>query len=351
MSPRSSTLPMYLHHAMLRMLRLFTVAFFETLVRRARQGPRRPSWPFVFEWTIRYLRKDWDDTAAWPIPVLRADMERRPYPKGLAGKVQLVDETLGGVPVRRFDPKGDRAPGVILYLHGGSFMYGSCHSAYLDLLSRLTVATNMRLLGLEYRLAPEHPYPAQREDALAAWDALVASGVSPEQIVVAGDSAGGNLALCLVLTLRDRKSPLPGALVLLSPWGDLTMPGASFQENADFDFGERDTLVKHAGLYAGTASLTDPQVSPFFAALHGLPRTMVVVGTAEIPRDDIRALATKVRDAGVDVTEHVAPDMPHNALFFAAYHPSGKAAFDAVVDFISGTRAFHGRPDFTNTSP
>ncbi|MFO0669948.1 MAG: alpha/beta hydrolase fold domain-containing protein [Polyangiaceae bacterium] len=150
-----------------------------------------------------------------------------------------------------------------------------------------------------------------------------------------GDSAGGNLAIELQLALRDRGGPQAAAAVLLSPWVDLTMPGASFARNDPFDFGTREVLVRHAAAYAGGAALDDPRVSPRFADLAGLAPVFITAGEVEIPRDDIEAFAQKLRAAGVETTFHLAADMPHNAAFFADFHPSGAAVIDAVRKFVA----------------
>jgi acetyl esterase/lipase len=319
---------------MLRTLRLFALAWFQTLVSRMKHGPKRPSWSFMFEWTIRFLRNDWDDSADWPLIRLRAEADARPYPKSFAKKVRLEPGELGGVPVTRFVPP-DARPGVaVLFFHGGSYVYGSSKTSHAELIARLAFASGVETVGVDYRLVPEHTYPAQLEDALAAFDALVAAGTPPGSIVVAGDSAGGNLAIELQLALRDRGSAQAGAAVLISPWSDLTMPGASFTENDRFDFGDRAVLVTQAKAFVGSVPLDDPRVSPTYAELKGLAPTLVTVGEAEIPRDDILTLASRLKDAGVDVTVHVAKDMPHNAPVFAAYHPEALKAFEAIVAFV-----------------
>jgi acetyl esterase/lipase len=150
---------------------------------------------------------------------------------------------------------------------------------------------------------------------------------------VAGDSAGGNLAIELQLALRDRGGPQANAAILISPWSDLTMPGASFQGNERYDFGTRDVLVTQAAAFVGTVPLDDPRVSPTYAALEGLSPMLITVGEAEIPRDDVLLLASKSKAAGVDVKLHVAKGMPHNAPVFAAYHPEALATLDAIVAF------------------
>ncbi len=300
----------------MRSLRLFAVTFWPTLMSRWRNGPRRPSWSFMFEWMVRFLRRDWDETASWPLERQREAVARKPYPK--AAGVAVHDERLGGVDVRRFVPPAVQ-PGRVVFFHGGSYVYGSTRHSHAALCAQLAVATSREVVGVEYRLAPEHPWPAQLEDARAVCDAL------DGELVLAGDSAGGHLAVLTGAALQRRAQ----ALVLLSPWSDLSMPGASFTENADFDFGTRAVLVRHA------EAVRAPQKLEPFA---DMPRTFVSVGEAETPRDDILAFTSRLQAANVDLTVHRAKDMPHNALLFASYHPEARAAFDAAVKFITTPR-------------
>jgi len=312
----------------MRAFGLMLLAVFQALVRKR----PRESWSFGFQVVQRFMRLDWDRTADWDLVRVREEVARRPYPRKFVKRVERRDEIFGGVPVCTYGSGDD----VVLFFHGGSFIYGSSNTSHAELIARLAIEGKVRVIGVEYRLAPEHPFPAQIEDALAAWDALVAT-MPPDRVIVAGDSSGGNLAIELALALRDAKKPMPKALLLLSPWVDLAMPGASFRENEAYDFGTREVLVKHATAYVGTsASIDDPRVSPIHAKLDGLPRTFITRGGCEIPRDDIAAFGAKLRAAGVDVTEHEAPDMPHNAPFFADYHPAARDAFDAIVRFVRG---------------
>ncbi len=310
------------------------LTFFAVLRSRWSRGPLRPGWSFMFEGTVAYLRRDSDDTAAWPYPQLRADMNARPYPKDFARRVALRDETLGGVTAVSFAPREVRRRGVVLFFHGGSYLFGSARTTHAEAIARLAVESGTRVVAPEYRLAPEHPFPAQRDDALAAFDALVAGGVAAEDVVLAGDSAGGNLALVLAMALRDRGGPQPRALVLMSPWADLTMPGASYKTNADCDYGTRAVLDRQARAFAGDVPLDDPRVSPAYGRLDGLPPTLIEGGDAEILHDDIVALADRMKRAGVDVTLYVAPGMPHNAAVFAAFHPSAAAAAKELARFV-----------------
>ena len=319
---------------MLRSLRLMAVAWFGTLWGRLTNHRRYPSWSFVFELMIRYLRLDWDETADWDDMRLREDLNRRPYPRQFANKVKLESGQLGNVAIFRFIPPNSKAGYRLLFLHGGSYIYGSSATTHAELIARLAVETGIEAIGVEYRLVPENTYPTQLNDAVTTFDALVASGVSAQQIIVAGDSAGGNLAIALQIALRDRGGPQAVATVLSSPWVNLLMPGASFTENEPFDYGTRDVLEKQARKFAGDFPLSDPRISPCFADLVGLAPCFITLGELEIPRDDILQFSESLKRAGVEVTLHRTKDMPHNPPVFAAFHPEAKAAFDSMVQFI-----------------
>lgn len=315
-------------------LRLLARALFRTVSSRRSRGPARPGWPFGFEVAVRYLRADWEATKPLSFAELRAHNERRPGPRKHVRRVDVTDGDIGGVACRTFSPRGAPTRGTIVFFHGGSYIYGSTKSTHQELAARVAADSGFPVVGVEYRLAPEHTYPAQLEDALAVIDALVAAGNPPDTLVLAGDSAGGNLVLAAAMALRDRASPLRVAgLALLSPWSDLTMPGASFLENDPYDFGDREALVRHAEAFLGGIAPDDPRVSPVYADLSGLPPTLVEVGTAEIPRDDIVHLAKVLERAGVGVTLFEARDMPHNAAVFSDMHPEGQRAHEALVAF------------------
>ena len=305
---------------MLRALRLLLTTFFPTAVSRLRRGPLRPSWSFTFEWMIRFLRRDWDETASWPLPEQRAAIAAKPYPAPHLKKVAVRAEVIGGVPVRTFSPPKP-GPVKIVYFHGGSYIYGSTATSHADLCAHLALATSLEVVGVEYRLAPEHPWPAQLEDAVA-----VCRGLKGAPLILAGDSAGGHLAVRTARVIEAK------ALVLLSPWVDLEMPGRSFVENAAYDFGTREVLVRHARAVAGDAPLASLALAN--EPLGALPPVLVSVGSAETPRDDILGFVEKIRAAGGDCTLHTAEDMPHNPALFEAYHPAGRAAFEAAAGFV-----------------
>ncbi len=188
---------------------------------------------------------------------------------------------------------------VVLYLHGGGYALGSLNT-HQELMARLSRACGARVLGLDYRLAPEHPYPAAVNDAITGYDWLLDQGVRPANVMIAGDSAGGGLTLSLLLAARDTGRPLPAGAILFSPWTDLTGAGASIISRAEVDpMIDGSGLTAMAALYHGTTSARDPMVSPVFADLDGLPPLLIQVGDAEILLDDATRIAANATLAGV----------------------------------------------------
>ena len=225
---------------------------------------------------------------------------------------------------------------VMLYLHGGGYIMGSCHSHRL-LAAALAQATGARVLVLDYRLAPEHPFPAALEDAQAAYRWLVTTGIKPEHIVLAGDSAGGGLVLSTLLALRDAGQQLPAKAILLSPWTDLSVSGASYVTRAERDFMiTRDYLLAEAHTYLGEQDPRTPLASPVYADLHGFPPLLIQVGSDEILLDDATRVAESAQQAGVAVTLDIIEGMWHvwHAAAAVRYFPEGKAAFDQIADFV-----------------
>ena len=199
-------------------------------------------------------------------------------------------------------PSPHGADRVVLHLHGGAYLMGS-PATHRGLAAALSRAVKAPVLLPRYRLAPESPYPAAVEDAIAAYRWLLDQGVAPERIALSGDSAGGGLAIALLLSLADQRLPAPAAYVGLSPWTDLSGSGVSMQERNDRDpWLSADMVSPAARSYAGTASLTDPLVSPLYGDLSVLPPTLVHVGSEEILFDDAARLVVRAREAGVDAS-------------------------------------------------
>ncbi len=243
-------------------------------------------------------------------------------------------DTLGAVAGEWSRPVEFTGQRTVLYLHGGGYAIG-CAAAYRDLAGRLALAGQANVFAADYRLAPEHQYPAARDDALLCYRALLADGIPASAITIAGDSAGGGLTLATLVALRDAGDPLPGAVVCLSPWSDLTGSGESVQLNAKADpFITIAALAYMAKLYAGDAPLSDPGLSPCFADLSGLPPMLIQVGSTEILLDDSRRVVEKITAAGGNATIDIWKGMPHVWHLFAPQIPEGRQAIDQLSKFV-----------------
>jgi acetyl esterase/lipase len=248
--------------------------------------------------------------------------------------LRVTKVSADGVPaewVAAADARGDRA---VLYLHGGGYCIGSLNT-HRQLAGDVSRASGARVLLIDYRLAPEHAFPAAVDDATRAYRFLVASGVRPAQTAIAGDSAGGGLTVATLLALRDADGPLPAAGVCLSPWLDLTMSGASMQTKAAVDpMVQRENLQRMAAAYLGATDPKSPLASPLFADLRGLPPLLVHVGTAETLLDDSTAFAERARAAGNDVTLDVWDDMVHVWHAFAFVLPEARQAIERIGAYL-----------------
>jgi len=241
----------------------------------------------------------------------------------------------GGVPCEWVDsPEGGRE-GALLYLHGGGYTIGSVRS-HRHLVAYLAGATGLRALSVDYRLAPEHPFPAAVDDATVAYRWLVASGVPPARIVVGGDSAGGGLTVATLVALRDAGDRLPAAAVCLSPWVDLEGIGASMTTKQDVDpMVERHGLLRAAQAYLGGADPRAPLAAPLYADLRGLPPLLIQVGTAETLLDDSVRLAERARAAGVDVVLEPWEDMIHVWQAFVPLLPEAEQAIARIGSWVN----------------
>jgi monoterpene epsilon-lactone hydrolase len=223
---------------------------------------------------------------------------------------------------------------AVLYLHGGGYSSGSCDS-HRPLVARLARATGARVLHLNYRLAPEHPFPAAIEDATTAYRWLVAKGIPSSGIAIAGDSAGGGLTLATLIAVRDAGDPLPSAAACLSPWTDLALTGPSIGARGEEDpifspEGDGRALVRQ---YLGDSDPRAPLASPLYADLHGLPPLIVHVGDVEIILDDSTRLAERARAAGVDVTLKVWDGLWH-VFQLVPWIPESRQSIEEIGDFI-----------------
>ena len=232
------------------------------------------------------------------------------------------------------------APGAdparcIYYLHGGGYVIGNVNT-HRVLAYDLSKASGARVLSMDYGLAPEHPFPAGLEDAVSGYQWLLASGVQPEHAVIAGDSAGGGLAVATLLALRDRGVALPAAAVCFSPWVDLLGEGASMTTRADADpMVQKDALLFYSDLYMAGGDPKDPLASPLYADLAGLPPTLIQVGDAETLLDDSTRLAAQMKAAGVEVELEVWDKMIHVWQLFAPILSEGREAVAKAGAFVA----------------
>ncbi|SAK83449.1 alpha/beta hydrolase domain-containing protein [Caballeronia catudaia] len=223
---------------------------------------------------------------------------------------------------------------TILYLHGGGYYFCSPRS-HRAITFGLATRANARVFSLAYRLAPEHRFPAALDDSVAAYRRLLADGVLAQSIVIAGDSAGGGLALATLLALRDAADPLPAAAVLFSPWTDLTCSGDSMRLNDGRDpMYHASVFPRVAAQYLGAADARDPRASPLFGDFAGLPPLLIHVGDTELLLDDSTRVATKARAAGVRVDVEIWRKVPHIFQIWAPFMPEARDALTHAAAFI-----------------
>lgn len=303
-------------------------SLFAALVKRLRSGPTRPSWSLRTEIFAAVQRGVWGAVPRVGSVAFR-DAAEAMLP-GTPGEALRSEAAVGGILGHWFTPPDPSGP-VMLYLHGGGYVMGSA-GTHLVLLDGLAMRSSWRVFAPDYRLAPEHPRPAAEEDALAAYRGLLAEGVPASQIVVAGDSAGGNLATVLLLRLREAGDPLPAAAVLICPWADLSCSGDSFVSNADADYIGLDAARLAASDYLAGQNAVDPAISPLYADLSGLPPLLVQGGSAETLRDQIVAFAERADSHGVKTRLTLYQDMIHD-WHILGIAPHSSDAMDEIAEF------------------
>jgi epsilon-lactone hydrolase len=240
----------------------------------------------------------------------------------------------GGVEAHRIRTPASRPDHHVLYLHGGGYVAGS-PAHYRHFTWRVAASTRSTLLAIDYRLAPEHPFPAALMDAVAAYQWLLAQGANPSAIVVIGDSAGGGLALATLMKLRDQGMPLPAAAIALSPWTDLALTGASLQLNAKADaMVNSEDVQSFAGMYLAGADPKNPYVSPLYDTGAGLPPILILVGSEEVLLDDAVRMAECLRNAGGTVELEIWPRMLHAWPLFVPVMPEAHRAVARIGRFV-----------------
>ena len=262
---------------------------------------------------------------------LKALISAQPLP----ADVTVTPGVLGGVPTAEITIGGAESRRVVLYFHGGVYVLGDAFQA-AGLASQIGRLTGARVSSVDYRLAPEHPYPAAVDDALAAYRGLLDNGTAPSDIAFAGESAGGGLAIATLVNARDHGLPLPAAAYAMSPYADLTLAGATLQAKR-----EVDVLMSEAALRARVTAYTAGQdaalglISPIFADLSGLPPLIIQAGTHEVLLDDAVRLTRQAATADVEVTLDITPRVPH---VFQSFYPvldEAAAALDRAAQLLS----------------
>ena len=232
------------------------------------------------------------------------------------------------------DVKTGAKTSVILYLHGGAYALGSVN-VHREFIARVAKASRVRCLAINYRLAPEHPFPAALEDTMTAYRWLLSQDIDPARIIFGGDSAGGGLAIAALLTLRDDGEASPGGAFCISPWLDLALTGDSFYGKAKVDpILDPESLRTYAGYYAGNYARTNPLISPLYANLEGLPPLLIQVGTDEILLDDATRFAEKALESGIDIKLETWDSLFH-AFHMFAFLPETKIAIEAIAAFAN----------------
>jgi acetyl esterase/lipase len=240
----------------------------------------------------------------------------------------------GGVTAEWVTAEGASDSRVVLYLHGGGYIIGSPRT-HRPMMAVLSQAAGARVLGLDYRLAPEHPFPAPVEDSVSAYRWLLNEGYDPSMIAVAGDSAGGGLTVSALVQFRYLGMPMAGAAVCISPWVDMEGLGESMDTRAEADpMVGKESLMVSAKTYLGGADPRAPLAAPLYADLRGLPPILIQVGDSEVLLDDSTRLAGVAREAGVDVQMDVWDDMIHVWHLFAPILPEGNQAIQKAGEFI-----------------
>jgi len=252
----------------------------------------------------------------------------------IADDVQRVDIDLGGVGAVEVSIDGADSSNVILYFHGGVYVIGSA-SASVPLVSDLARRSNAKAVSIDYRLAPENPYPAALEDARTAYEELLSQGVEPSSIAISGESAGGGLAVALLLALRDADLPMPSSAFLMSPYVDLTLSGDTIADKAGVDpLFTKEALRLRVADYVAGANASDPFISPVFADLGGLPPMLIQSGSHEILLSDAIRLAGRAAEADVAVALEVTPGVPHVFQGYAAVLDEGDRALNRAAMFL-----------------
>jgi acetyl esterase/lipase len=327
-------------NASIEMVGIALATAVEVTARRLTAGPLRPSWSFRAEFYRTMVRNLTERSKVRGDHWLRALQGALPsiLPAALRS-ARFSPVVAGGVPCEWVLPPGvdvDASPPsrAIVYIHGGGYVIGSVEASR-EIAARLALGVGVPVLVPGYRLAPEHRFPAAHEDCLAAVAWLESRGTDVGRVALAGDSAGGALAVATLLARRDAGQRLPVAAALLCPWVEPLADGGSVVANEPYDFGDRTLLVGWIRQYASDEQIRDPRLTLLGADLRGLPPLVVQAGEAEVLFDQIRGFAERARAAGVAVQLETYPEMFHDFQVAASLVPEGEAAVESLLRFLA----------------
>jgi epsilon-lactone hydrolase len=273
---------------------------------------------------------------------LRTGFEQVMRQVPIGSDIRKSEITVGGVSALEVAVDGSDSDNLILYFHGGVYVIGSA-GASAPLAADLARRTKAKVVSVDYRLGPEHPYPAAVDDAKAAYQGLLAQGVDPSNIAVSGESAGGGLAVSLLLALRDTDLPMPSSAFLMSPMTDLTLSGNTITDKEAVDpLFTGDALRRRVPDYVGAADPSDPYISPAFGDLRGLPPILIQVGSHEILLSDAIRLAAKAAQDDVATMLDVTPGVPHVFQGYAAMLDEGDEALNRAAVFLKAHFSIDG---------
>ena len=316
---------------------VLSVAVAKKVFRRLLLGPTLPSWSWRTDLVVTIARTAIEFASTVPDDPLINQFGLRvkaPVPRELRHKVRVSSTTLGTLKADRYLRLGESSDiATMLYFHGGGYVFGN-PGTHRQHVARLVHRTRTTGVVPTYRLAPIAPFPAALDDAVTAYMALVEDGVEPNNIVVAGDSAGGGLALALLLTLRDRDMPMPKGAVLFSPYTDLEHTGYTVTTNADTDYLPRADLESPNRFYTDVGNLRNPAASPIHADLTGLPPLLVFAGAAEMILADSTRLVENASRDGVETTLKIADEMVHVWPAIVPWEPASSQALDDAAAWI-----------------
>lgn len=310
------------------------VGTFQTIFRRVTKGRKRPTWTLEMELTQMSMRLAINHSLDWGKDWFRGfqDMSAKSFKK--SPKIDYEKTHIADVLVEWFrykEPKGTDK--VIVYFHGGGYVYGNT-DVYRGFLNDVVEMTETDVLSVDYRRAPEHPFPRAHDDAFAVVKSLMEGDFEAKQLILMGDSAGAGLCLGTLLSLKEAGMALPSATVLISPWVNPYADDNSIRENSSVDIGDRRFLVDCADKYLNGEHQKDPKVAPVYADLSGLTPMLIQIGTAEMLLDQSKALTEKAKQAGVNVQYTEYEDLFHNALIANRKFDACKKATEEIVDFV-----------------